>query len=81
MDFAYQGKNPTTKLTAMASASNIQYTQSAETWLTDSGASDHISASSTNLSPQVPYHGQEQVSVGNGQQVPIQTIGNSQLHT
>uniref|UniRef100_A0A2N9HHB5 GAG-pre-integrase domain-containing protein n=1 Tax=Fagus sylvatica TaxID=28930 RepID=A0A2N9HHB5_FAGSY len=45
-----------------------------ETWLTDSGASDHISASSTNLSPQVPYHGQEQVSVGNGQQVPIQTI-------
>ena len=29
MDFAYQGKNPTTKLTAMASASNIQYTQSA----------------------------------------------------
>uniref|UniRef100_A0A2N9FBP7 Reverse transcriptase Ty1/copia-type domain-containing protein n=1 Tax=Fagus sylvatica TaxID=28930 RepID=A0A2N9FBP7_FAGSY len=75
MDFAYQGKNPTTKLAAMASASNLQHTQSAETWLTDSGASDHISASSTNLSPQVPYHGQEQVSVGNGQQVPIQTIG------
>jgi glutathionylspermidine synthase len=49
MDFAYQGKNPTTKLTAMASASNIQHTQSAETWLTNSGASDHISASSNNL--------------------------------
>jgi hypothetical protein len=81
MNFSYQGKNPTTKLAAMASASNLQHTQSAETWLTDSGASDHISASSTNLSPQVPYHGQEQVSVGNGQQVPIQTIGNSQLHT
>uniref|UniRef100_A0A2N9ISB5 Integrase catalytic domain-containing protein n=1 Tax=Fagus sylvatica TaxID=28930 RepID=A0A2N9ISB5_FAGSY len=47
MDFAYQGKNPTTKLAAMASASNLQHTQSAETWLTDSGASDHISASST----------------------------------
>jgi hypothetical protein len=30
MDFAYQGKNPTTKLAAMASASNIQHTQSAE---------------------------------------------------
>uniref|UniRef100_A0A2N9EYV7 GAG-pre-integrase domain-containing protein n=1 Tax=Fagus sylvatica TaxID=28930 RepID=A0A2N9EYV7_FAGSY len=74
MDFAYQGKNPTTKLAAMASASNIQHTQSAETWLTDSGASDHILASSNNLHPQAPYHGQEQVSVGNGQKVSIQTI-------
>jgi transposase InsO family protein len=81
MDFAYQGKNPTTKLAAMASASNLQHTQGSETWLTDSGASDHISASSQNLHPQAPYLGQDQVSVGNGQQVPIQSIGNSQLHT
>ena len=57
MDFAYQGKNPTTKLAAMASASNIRHTQTAETWLTDSGASDHITASSTNLNPQAPYQG------------------------
>uniref|UniRef100_A0A2N9H552 Retrotransposon Copia-like N-terminal domain-containing protein n=1 Tax=Fagus sylvatica TaxID=28930 RepID=A0A2N9H552_FAGSY len=63
MDFAYQGKNAPTKLAAMASASNIQHTQNAETWLTDSGASDHITASSNNLSPQAPYQGQEQVSV------------------
>uniref|UniRef100_A0A2N9FWX5 Retrovirus-related Pol polyprotein from transposon TNT 1-94-like beta-barrel domain-containing protein n=1 Tax=Fagus sylvatica TaxID=28930 RepID=A0A2N9FWX5_FAGSY len=81
MDFAYQGKNAPTKLAAMASASNIQHTQNAETWLTDSGASDHITASSNNLSPQAPYQGQEQVSVGNGQNLPIQNIGNSQLHT
>uniref|UniRef100_A0A2N9HC90 Integrase catalytic domain-containing protein n=1 Tax=Fagus sylvatica TaxID=28930 RepID=A0A2N9HC90_FAGSY len=74
MDFAYQGKNPTTKLAAMASASNLQHTQNTETWLTDSGASDHITASANNLSPQVPYQGQEQVSVGNGQNLPIQTI-------
>jgi hypothetical protein len=44
MDFAYQGKNPTTKLAAMASASNIHHTQTAKTWLTDSSASDHITA-------------------------------------
>uniref|UniRef100_A0A2N9GHZ2 Integrase catalytic domain-containing protein n=1 Tax=Fagus sylvatica TaxID=28930 RepID=A0A2N9GHZ2_FAGSY len=82
MDFAYQGKNPTTKLAAMASASNIQHTQSsAESWLTDSGASDHITATANNLNPQVPYQGIEQVSVGNGQNLPIQSIGNSQLHT
>uniref|UniRef100_A0A2N9G177 Integrase catalytic domain-containing protein n=1 Tax=Fagus sylvatica TaxID=28930 RepID=A0A2N9G177_FAGSY len=60
MDFAYQGKNPTTKLAAMASASNLQHTQGSETWLTDSGASDHISASSQNLHPQAPYLGQDQ---------------------
>uniref|UniRef100_A0A2N9HIL7 Integrase catalytic domain-containing protein n=1 Tax=Fagus sylvatica TaxID=28930 RepID=A0A2N9HIL7_FAGSY len=81
MDFAYQGKNPTTKLAAMASASNLQHTQNAETWLTDSGASDHITASSQNLNPQAPYQGSDQVSVGNGQNLPIQHIGNSQLHT
>jgi hypothetical protein len=81
MNFAYQGKNPTTKLAAMASASNLHYTQNAETWLTDTGATDHITANANNLSPQAPYQGQEQVSVGNGQNLPIQNIGNSQLHT
>uniref|UniRef100_A0A2N9GK89 Reverse transcriptase Ty1/copia-type domain-containing protein n=1 Tax=Fagus sylvatica TaxID=28930 RepID=A0A2N9GK89_FAGSY len=74
MDFAYQGKNPTTKLAAMASASNLHHNQNTETWLTDSGASDHITASANNLNPQVPYQGQEQVSVGNGQNLPIQHI-------
>uniref|UniRef100_A0A2N9GUG0 Reverse transcriptase Ty1/copia-type domain-containing protein n=1 Tax=Fagus sylvatica TaxID=28930 RepID=A0A2N9GUG0_FAGSY len=74
MNFAYQGKNPTTKLAAMASASNLQYTQNAETWLTDTGATDHITANASNLSHQSPYQGQEQVSVGNGQGLPIQNI-------
>ena len=54
MDFTYQGKNPTTKLAAIASASNIHHTQNVETWLTDFGTLDHITASSNNLSPQVP---------------------------
>uniref|UniRef100_A0A2N9GVX2 Integrase catalytic domain-containing protein n=1 Tax=Fagus sylvatica TaxID=28930 RepID=A0A2N9GVX2_FAGSY len=77
MNFAYQGKNPTTKLAAMASASNLQYTQNAETWLTDTGATDHITTNASNLSPQSPYQGQEQVSVGNGQNLPIQNIDNN----
>jgi hypothetical protein len=81
MNFAYQGKNPTTKLAAMASASNLHYTQNAETWLTDIGVTDHITANANNLSPQAPYQGQEQVSVGNEQNLPIQNIGNSQLQT
>jgi hypothetical protein len=65
----------------MASASNLQHTQNTETWLTNYGASDHIITSANNLSPQVPYQGQEQVSVSNGQNLPIQNIGNTQLHT
>uniref|UniRef100_A0A2N9J670 Integrase catalytic domain-containing protein n=1 Tax=Fagus sylvatica TaxID=28930 RepID=A0A2N9J670_FAGSY len=48
MDFAYQGKNPPTKLAAMANASNLNMTQGT---------------------------GPEQVSVGNGQNLPIQNIG------
>uniref|UniRef100_A0A2N9E4D6 Reverse transcriptase Ty1/copia-type domain-containing protein n=1 Tax=Fagus sylvatica TaxID=28930 RepID=A0A2N9E4D6_FAGSY len=74
MDFAYQGKNPPTKLAAMASASNLHYTQSSETWLTDSGASDHITANASTLNSQTPYQGTEQVTVGNGQNLPIQSI-------
>ena len=81
MNFAYQGKNPITKLVAMASASNLHYTQNVETWLIDTRAIDHITANANNLSSQAPYQGQEQVSVGNGQNLPIQNIGNSQLQT
>uniref|UniRef100_A0A2N9HHW9 Integrase catalytic domain-containing protein n=1 Tax=Fagus sylvatica TaxID=28930 RepID=A0A2N9HHW9_FAGSY len=77
MDFAYQGKNPPTKLAAMANASNLQYTHNSETWLTDSGASDHITATASNLNTQAPYHGSEQVTVGNGQNLPIQSIDNN----
>uniref|UniRef100_A0A2N9F7W8 Integrase catalytic domain-containing protein n=1 Tax=Fagus sylvatica TaxID=28930 RepID=A0A2N9F7W8_FAGSY len=82
MDFAYQGKNPPTKLAAMANASNLNITQgNNDTWLTDSGASDHITANLNNLNQLIPFKGPEQVSVGNGQNLPIQNIGNTQLHT
>ena len=58
----------------MTSASNLHYTQNAETWLTDIGVIDHITANANNLSPQAPYQGQEQVSVGNEQNLPIQNV-------
>ena len=81
MDFAYQGKNPPTKLAAMASASNLQHTQGSETWLTDTGATDHITSTASSLTTPTPYHGSEQVTVGNDQSLPIQSIGNTHLHT
>ncbi|KAL0013426.1 hypothetical protein SO802_000495 [Lithocarpus litseifolius] len=50
MDFAYQGKNPPTKLAAMASAFNATLTNNQDPWLADSGTSDHLTANLSNLS-------------------------------
>uniref|UniRef100_A0A2N9H033 CCHC-type domain-containing protein n=1 Tax=Fagus sylvatica TaxID=28930 RepID=A0A2N9H033_FAGSY len=47
MDFAYQGRHPPAKLAAMASTSNGS--QGGDTWLTDTGATDHLTANLTNL--------------------------------
>ena len=44
MDFAYQGKNPQTKLAAMALASNVALTNCQDPWLADLGTSDHLTA-------------------------------------
>uniref|UniRef100_A0A2N9I8B6 CCHC-type domain-containing protein n=1 Tax=Fagus sylvatica TaxID=28930 RepID=A0A2N9I8B6_FAGSY len=74
MDFAYQGRHPPAKLAAMASISNDS--QGGETWLTDTGATDHITANLNNLTVQTPYKGSDQVAVGNGQSIPINNIGN-----
>jgi hypothetical protein len=79
MDFAYQGRHPLAKLAAMASTSNGS--QGGDTWLTDTRATDHLTANLTNLQTQAPYQGTEQVSVGNGQSIPINHIGNGQLST
>uniref|UniRef100_A0A2N9FZ66 Reverse transcriptase Ty1/copia-type domain-containing protein n=1 Tax=Fagus sylvatica TaxID=28930 RepID=A0A2N9FZ66_FAGSY len=79
MDFAYQGRHPPAKLAAMASTSNGS--QGGDTWLTNTGATDHFTANLTNLQTQAPYQGIEQVSVGNGQSIPINHIGNGQLST
>jgi transposase InsO family protein len=79
MDFTYQGRHPPAKLAAMASTSNGS--QGGDTWLTDTGATDHLTANLTNLQTQAPYQGTEQVSVGNGQSIPINHTGNGQLST
>jgi hypothetical protein len=79
MDFAYQGRHPPAKLAAMASTSNNS--QGGETWLTDTGATDHLTANLNNLTVQDPYKGSDQVAVGNGQSIPINHTGNGQLCT
>jgi hypothetical protein len=79
MDFAYQGKHPPTKLAAMASTSNGA--QVGESWLIDTGATDHLTTNMTNLNTHIPYKGTDQVAVGNGQSIPINNFGTGQLCT
>ena len=79
MDFAYQGRHPPIKLAAMAATSNCS--QGGDTWLTDTGATNHLTANLNNLQGPATYKGTEQVSVGNGQSIPINNIGNGQLCT
>uniref|UniRef100_A0A2N9GG32 Integrase catalytic domain-containing protein n=1 Tax=Fagus sylvatica TaxID=28930 RepID=A0A2N9GG32_FAGSY len=67
------GRHPLAKLAAMASTSNAS--QAGETWLTDTGAIDHLTANLSDLSVQAPYKGNDQVAVGNGQSIPINNIG------
>ena len=81
MDFAYQGKNPPTKLAVMASASNAAITNNQDPWLADSSTTNHLTAILNNLSLQSQYKGPKQVTVGSGQPLPINHIGNTTLHT
>jgi hypothetical protein len=81
MDFAYQGRHPPARLAAMASTSNASQTQAGETWLTDTGATDHLTSNLGNLTGQTPYKGHDQVAVGNGQSIPINNVGTGQLST
>ena len=81
MDFVYQGKNPPTKLAAMAQASNATLTNNQDPWLANSGTLDHLTANLGNLSIQLQYKGPEQIIVGNGQTLPINHIGNASIST
>ena len=76
MDYAYQGMHPPTKLATMVTSSNNLMTQE-QPWLADSAATNHVTSSLNHLSFPKPYTGQEHLTVGNGQNLPITHIGNS----
>lgn len=64
MNVAYEGRVPTRQLTAMAAAASFHNTPS--TWISDTGASNHITADLANLAIHEPYNGNDRVAVGNG---------------
>ena len=78
MDYVYQGKHPPTKLAAMATASNAYLTQD-QPWLADSAATDHVTSNLSHLNFPKPYQGQDQITVGNGQNLPITHLGNTSI--
>ena len=80
MYYAFQGNHPSTKLVAMTIASNAAITQE-QPWLADSVAINHVTSSLNSLSFPQPYNGQDQVIVGNDQNLPITHIGNVQFPT
>jgi histone deacetylase 1/2 len=54
-------------------------TLSSASWYPDSGASHHLTFNPNNLAYRMPYYGQEQVMMGNGQGVSIQSLGHSKF--
>ena len=80
MDFAYQGSHPPAKLASMIA--NSSQVQGCNGWLTDTGCSDHVTPDLSQLSiHQQPVVGNESVTVGNGQELPITHVGHGELLT
>lgn len=46
-----------------------------EGWFMDSGATHHLAHDASSLCNPFPYHGTEQVMVGNGKHIPISHVG------
>uniref|UniRef100_A0A5B7BD59 Retrotransposon Copia-like N-terminal domain-containing protein n=1 Tax=Davidia involucrata TaxID=16924 RepID=A0A5B7BD59_DAVIN len=66
MNYAYQGRHPPSQLAAMAASYGSSQTNP-NLWLTDSGATNHVTADFSTLSISDVYQGEDQLSVGNGQ--------------
>ena len=49
--------------------------------MANSGTSDHLTSNLNNLTTPTQYKGTDQVTMGNGQALPINGIGNSSIHT
>ena len=80
MDFAYQGRHAPAKLASMVA--NAAQVQASNSWLIDTGCSDHVTPNLSQLSlHQQPIQGNETVTVGNGQELPVTHIGNGKLQT
>ena len=80
MDFAYQGRHPPAKLASMVA--NSSQVQCCNGWLINIGCSDHVTPNLSQLSlHQQPVVGNESVTVGNEQELPVTHVGHGELKT
>ncbi|PNX79443.1 retrovirus-related Pol polyprotein from transposon TNT 1-94, partial [Trifolium pratense] len=56
-------------------------TVSSASWYPDSGASHHLTFNPQNLAYRIPYQGQDQVTMGNGQGVSIKSLGYANFYS
>uniref|UniRef100_A0A2N9IJB8 GAG-pre-integrase domain-containing protein n=1 Tax=Fagus sylvatica TaxID=28930 RepID=A0A2N9IJB8_FAGSY len=73
------GWHPSAKLATMVTAAPPDSNQT--TWISNTGATDHFTPDLHNIPDNHAYTNSQLVSVGNGNQLPISHIGNSQLRT
>uniref|UniRef100_A0A2N9EGW1 Poly [ADP-ribose] polymerase n=1 Tax=Fagus sylvatica TaxID=28930 RepID=A0A2N9EGW1_FAGSY len=80
MDFSYQGKQPPSKLAAMASTPGLSSTQfpTQSYWVLDIGAMYHYTLDLDTISDHQDYKGYDLVTVGNGQSLPILHIADEE---
>jgi hypothetical protein len=79
MNYSYQGRHPSAKLAAMATAAPTYPNQT--TWISDTGATDHFTPDLNNIPDNQAYTDSQLVSVGNDNQLPISHTSNAQLQT
>jgi hypothetical protein len=70
MDYVYQGKQPPSKLAAMAATSNAQYPDQSY-WISDTGATDHCTPDASTFPDHQDYTSNDLATVGNGNTVPL----------
>eukprot|EP00268_Persea_americana_P013925 TRINITY_DN16169_c0_g1_i2.p1 TRINITY_DN16169_c0_g1~~TRINITY_DN16169_c0_g1_i2.p1 ORF type:complete len:660 (-),score=55.01 TRINITY_DN16169_c0_g1_i2:23-2002(-) len=76
MDFAYQGRIPSSRLAAMVASPGFD---DQSTWYADASATHHITSNLSNLDIRSRYGGSDSVQVGNGQGLPIAHTGSTLL--
>ncbi|KAH1262427.1 Retrovirus-related Pol polyprotein from transposon RE1 [Glycine max] len=52
-------------------------TKPSSSWFPDSGAPHHVTSNVQNIQQCAPFEGSDQIIIGNGQGLPIQSIGSS----
>lgn len=80
MDSTFQPSPPTAQPATRAFVASTSTTPPSD-WFLDSAATHHLTNDLTNMHLYQPYHGNEQVMVGNGAALPIQHSGKGILPT